>query len=125
MADDLWQRIVANDFADFEGARITGSLPVRDALLNALLAEILEKRDVQEEAPPAAPTEEPGIGARLWKLVRRLEVRSGNGVVTLEIEMTRGQGRKKAPRSDDGGGDVCRAAFPGRSITAGRRYSPS
>lgn len=95
---DLINKLTANDFAALKGLRISGSVPVQDKVINELLTEFLQ-RSTQPTPPPAAnpapapvvsaePPAAPGIGLPdILKLVKRAEVKSGEGAVTVEFEI--------------------------------------
>lgn len=69
------------------GAQVTARIPVQVALLNQLLAEGLA--DAREGGRPAggAATSTPALDVpTMARMVRRLEVASAPGVITLELE---------------------------------------
>lgn len=80
---DWLQAQMANGFAAFTGAVVTASIPVKDSLVNELLASYLTATR-SETAPIAAPRSfDP---RRLLPLVRTATVRADDGVLTLHVE---------------------------------------
>ena len=81
------QKHIDNNFSDFEGLSIAGQIPVKDQVLNELLADALR----QAQKPPAAPpadTEKPDIRPFL-KLVKKAEVRAVNGAIVVDFHIAR------------------------------------
>jgi hypothetical protein len=72
---------LARGFADFKGSTITGAIPVKEELINRLIAEYLA-RGGQEAAPR---TDRVDI-APLLRFVRSATVHAEPGVVTLRFE---------------------------------------
>ncbi len=84
---DWWQGQVANGFAAFTGAVLTASIPVKEALLNELIAGYLAQASAPA-APAAASGTAPAIEPRqVVPLVRKITVQAGPGVVTLHVEL--------------------------------------
>lgn len=71
----------ANGFADFTGLAISGKLPIKESLINELLADFL-----QGETAPAEPKRASNLND-LLKLVRKASVHADVGVITLEFEI--------------------------------------
>lgn len=78
------QTQVANGFAAFSGSTISGTVPIKEALINELLAEYLASPDEARRTEPP-PADVPL--AELKRLVRRAAVRAEAGVVTLDFEI--------------------------------------
>jgi len=89
--NELLERLAANGFADLEGLQVTGTLPVRQDIVNDLIAALLReattaKPGTPSSAKPAAPFE---ATSDLLKLVRKLEVRMAEGTMILDFEIRR------------------------------------
>lgn len=93
---DLINKLTANNFAALQGLRISGSVPVQDKVINELLTEFLQQDTQSAAAPSATPTVTPvasapvmpGVGLNdILKLVKKAEVKSGEGAVTVEFEL--------------------------------------
>ena len=75
------QRQIDNNFSDFKGLSIAGRVPLKDALVNELLAEIL-----REGASGASVTAERRPDLRgLLKFVEKAEVHASDGVISLDV----------------------------------------
>jgi hypothetical protein len=85
------QKQIENGFSEFEGLSITGTIPVRDTLLNSLLTEALQK--LAEGSAPAPSTSSPpapgGLLPGVAKLVKKAEVHAKEGVIVFEFEVKR------------------------------------
>jgi hypothetical protein len=78
---EWWQAQLAQGFPDLKGTVISGSIPVREALINELIARWLA-------APGAAAGESPALDPRqLARFVRSLTVHAEPGVVTVRFEV--------------------------------------
>jgi hypothetical protein len=83
MQDWLKQQIDTG-FGAFQGARLSGSIPLREALINELLAEALRAA----QAPDRAPAQRPPVDvARLAAMVSSARVEVGDGRVTVHFEL--------------------------------------
>lgn len=78
---EWWQSQVARGFPDLAGTVVTGSIPVKEELINELIASYLAQPGDQP-APRAVPD-----AARLMRQVRSASVHAGPGVVTLRFEI--------------------------------------
>jgi hypothetical protein len=79
-----FQDQLARGFPAFAGAIVRGTIPIRQELLNDILAEFL--RTDRDVAPPR--TVDPGRAAEtLKKLVKSAVVRAEQGVVVIEFEL--------------------------------------
>jgi hypothetical protein len=72
---------IANGFAAFDGASITGSIPVKESLINEMIASFL----AHAGEPPASPQ---GFDPRhVTPFIRSATVRAEPGVVTLHVDL--------------------------------------
>lgn len=81
----LLQKYAANGFADFRGLRISGTVPVKQELINEVIAESLKLAiapaiDKESTAPPVDPKV-------FLSLVKKAEVRADAGVVIVDFEL--------------------------------------
>lgn len=92
-----------NAFADFEGLSISGTIPLRQELLNEIIAHVLHNGVPQPpQAPPAAALLDGGLNAppesqaeprvkpdvnALLKRVKRASVRFENGRAVMDFEI--------------------------------------
>lgn len=83
--EDLVQGWAARGFADFPGLAIDGSIPLKQELVNQLIAEFLRS------PPAAASSPRPGVPEplrlALLQMIKKLEVRATEGVITLQVEV--------------------------------------
>ncbi len=88
---------LANAFADFEGLRISGTIPLREELLNEMIAALLQQgvpAPTPSAAPPSptplepppTPPVKPDINA-LLKRVHKAQVRFENGRAIVDFEI--------------------------------------
>ncbi len=87
-ARDQWTR----GLPAFEGARISGTLPLEVSLVNELLdAALADMAEARDTPSPDATTEgQAQVGRdlpRLARMVRRLRVQADAGVITVEFEV--------------------------------------
>jgi hypothetical protein len=87
---DFLSRHLANGFAEFPGLNVTGNIPIKQELLNEILAEMLRSglnpRSVLEPAPDAASP--PKIDAsRLLERIKRAEVEAAEGKIIFHFEI--------------------------------------
>ena len=71
---------LARGFVDFQGTTLTGAIPVKEELINRLMAQYLAQAG-QEAAPRPAPDI-----AQLVRFVRSATIHAEPGVVTLRFE---------------------------------------
>lgn len=83
---DLLRRYIENGLQDFKGLRISGSIPVKDAVLNEAIAGLLAGARSNAPTSPAAGDRSLDLSA-LRTLVKRAEVRADAGVVTIAFEI--------------------------------------
>jgi hypothetical protein len=87
---DLLNKHIANGFSDFEGLNITGIIPVKQEIINEVIAEFL-----QSGAQPASPPQpdldtpsSPGLDIKgLLKLVKKVEVKAADGKVIVGFQI--------------------------------------
>ena len=78
---DWMQKQLDSGFADWTGLSIDASVPLRDSLVNELLAEALRSAGEKQPAPSAAaPDLRP-----LARFVEKAEVRTAEGVMVLNV----------------------------------------
>lgn len=79
------QKHIDNNFSDFQGLSIAGQIPVKDQLLNELLADAL--RQAQQATPTPDKTDEETDFRPFLKLIKRAEIRAVNGAVVLDFQI--------------------------------------
>jgi hypothetical protein len=95
--DELIRRFIENGFADFEGLHITGTVPVRQEIVNEVIAAVLKG---EIPLPGSSPSSNASGGenakpkpklplADLVKLVQRAEVQADDGRVIVTFEVRR------------------------------------
>ena len=85
--DQWWQEQVASGFAGFTGARVSGTVPISDRLLNDWLQQWLAAA-ASPRPSPASGAPPPSVDvAAVVKLVRRAEVKASDGVLTVDFEI--------------------------------------
>ena len=96
MLQDLINQYLANDLADFAGLQITGRVPVKTELINAVIADFLQPTTSPAASSPAsapataAPTlNRAALEPLLKKMVKRAEVKATDGAIVLEFEVGR------------------------------------
>ena len=79
------QRQIDNGFSDFKGLSIAARLPLKDALVNELLTEVL--RDMASPAPePVAPVSVDTVDMRTFiKFIEKAEVHASDGVIVIDV----------------------------------------
>lgn len=81
----LLQKYAANGFADFAGLSISGQIPVKQELINEVIAEYL----VNSSSSPSSSTAPPIDPKLLLSLLKKAEVHADAGVLTLHFEIKR------------------------------------
>ena len=81
--DELLRLLSANGFAEIEGLQVTGTLPVRQDIVNDVITGLL--RDVQTGGMSGGAEDE----VNLWKLVNRLQVQLKEGKLIIDFELSR------------------------------------
>lgn len=103
---ELLNKYIANGFSDFAGLDIVGVIPIKQEIINQLIAEILQAgvqpaSPPQPEAQPAVPgadvpaapaapaaPAQPGIDiSDLLKLVKRVEVQAADGRLIVRFQI--------------------------------------
>ena len=79
---DLVQGWAARGFADFPGLAIDGKIPLKQELLNDLIAQGLSSAGEAKSAGPPAE-----LVAALRPLLKKAEVTASEGVVTLHFQV--------------------------------------
>jgi len=82
-------RLIASNFAELQGLQITGTIPVKQELLNEALTDVLTNGlPASGSAAPAAG--KPAIDVNdLLKLVTKAEITAHEGEIRLEFEIRR------------------------------------
>ena len=78
---DLVQVWASRRFADFPGLAIDGSIPLKQELVNDMIAQLLASGRSASAGPPADLT------TALLQLVKKVEVTATEGVITLHVEV--------------------------------------
>lgn len=103
--DELIKKLLSEDLAALEGLHVTGSVPVRQELINEVIATVLaeglptKKKADPSDAPapaPVAPISSSGGSKKvrldpnvLLSLVKRAEIKADDGKITFEFEIRR------------------------------------
>ncbi len=104
--DEWMKRLTADGFAELEGLEVTGTLPVRQDLINEILTTLLQNAQSGSsaqttnaaqtlgtmQADNAAPATKPAApkNAAAWiALVRKLQVRFQEGRAVIDFELRR------------------------------------
>lgn len=89
--DELLRRISANGFTEIEGLQVTGTLPVRQDIVNEIITSLV--RDAQTDPAPAPPAAAPASSnlpeVNWWKLVNKLQVVLRDGKLVIDFELRR------------------------------------
>lgn len=88
---NLINKHISNGFAEFEGLNITGSIPVKQELINELIAEISQNgiRSTPQSQPNSSSSPKPDIDINdLFRLIKRAEVRIYEGRIILDFEIS-------------------------------------
>jgi hypothetical protein len=85
---DWLKEQMADGFAAFAGARVSGTVPVEEGLVNELLAQAVASAASGALSPAPADEAPGGLDVqRLAGMVRHVRVKASPGVVTLEFEV--------------------------------------
>ena len=84
---DWLKEQIANGFAAFDGASLTGSIPMKESLINEMIASVLAHAG---DPPAAQPAFDPRL---LAPFIRTATVRAEPGVVTLHLDLRIGPRR--------------------------------
>jgi len=81
--EELFALYAARGFADFAGLTVSGAVPIKEELANELIARFLTaaSADGSSAVPSTVPTQ------ALLHLVKTLQVRATEGVVTVHFEI--------------------------------------
>ena len=102
----LIEKLIATNFADLEGLQISGSVPVKQEMVNEVLTNFLKGSDSQEASPaaegaepaavsvpePSAPRKSSGPRLNpkdLMKLITHAEITMHEGELRLNFEIRR------------------------------------
>lgn len=81
----ILQKYAANGFADFSGLSVTGKIPVKQELLNELIANFLTTAGSPTTTQPQAPS---AIDPKVFlPLVKKAQITADTGVLTLHFEL--------------------------------------
>jgi hypothetical protein len=84
----LIQKYLARGFSDFPGLTISGTIPIRQELINELIADVLLAAGADEPKEPPVPGRMPGVSPQaVLKIVKKLEVRADAGLITVEFQL--------------------------------------
>ena len=81
------QRQIDSGFSDFKGLSIAARIPLKDALVNELLTEVL--RDMATAVPePASPAAASAMDMRTFvKFIEKAEVHASDGTIVVEVDI--------------------------------------
>lgn len=79
--DEWLKEQLAGGFADFAGTTVSGTIPVKEAFINQLIARYLAQARTSTPGRPTADV------TRLARFVRSASIRAEPGVVTLQFEL--------------------------------------
>lgn len=86
--NEMIRKHLENGLSDFEGLSITGSIPVRDSLLNGILADVLRSL-AHSGQRAAAPSDFAGFTPLLATMVKKAEIHAKEGVIVVDFEISR------------------------------------
>jgi hypothetical protein len=93
--DELLRRISANGFAEIEGLQVSGTLPVRQDIVNEIITSLVRDAQTDPAPKPAAAPTAPAAGTsslpevNWWKLVNKLQVVLRDGKLVIDFELRR------------------------------------
>ncbi|MBC8137134.1 MAG: hypothetical protein H8F28_14740 [Fibrella sp.] len=93
MATNPFEKYLQNDLADFAGLHISGTLPVKQEILNDLLQTVLTDMQSPGSTPTPASQDKATNGAsgmdpkRLLKFVKKAEIRAEEGRLVLDFDV--------------------------------------
>ena len=82
MASSLLNELIAGGFSKLAGLKISGTVPLQQALVNEALDEL-----VQNWSKPRDTTDSTVPVSELLRLVRKVQVRSEQGVINVDFEI--------------------------------------
>jgi hypothetical protein len=100
----LIEKLIATNFADLEGLQISGTVPVKQELMNEVLAEVLKGEISSPSAAASADAAAPAVVAEpsaprasgprlnpkdLLKLITHAEITAHEGELRLNFEIRR------------------------------------
>ena len=81
---DLMQRQIDNGFRDLQGLAIDARIPLKDSLVNELLAEALQEMARPGEAPASAG----GFDLKQFAgYIQKAEVKATDGLIAVEVKI--------------------------------------
>lgn len=89
-----FEKILSDGLSSFEGLRITGTIPLRDDVINEIITGVLQngvpmKPASSQPAAPQVAAESPKIDVNaLLKCVKRAQVKSESGRVVIDFEIS-------------------------------------
>lgn len=84
---ELIAKHLASGLQEFQGLHITGSIPVRQEVINEFLAELVQ-HGIAQQPPSSDSAETPVFGVNdALRLVKRAEVKATQGRITVEFEL--------------------------------------
>jgi hypothetical protein len=95
MATNPLEKYLQNDLADFAGLRVTGTVPVKQEILNDLLQMVLKDMGSPASSPgPVSATDMAAVSAsgvdpkRFLKFLKKAEVRAEEGRLVLDFDVS-------------------------------------
>jgi hypothetical protein len=91
MATNPFEKYLQNGLADFAGLRVSGTLPVKQEILNDLLQSVLT--DMRSPSPTPTSQDVAGSGASgtdpksFVKFVKKAEIRAEEGRLVLDFDV--------------------------------------
>ena len=90
-----FDKYLSNDLADFAGLKISGTLPVKQEILNDLLQNVLADMKSPQDPATATPTLEKAVAPdtafdpkRLLKHLKKAEIRAEAGRLVLDFDVS-------------------------------------
>ena len=90
--DEFLRRVSANGFAEIEGLQVTGTLPVRQDIVNEIITGLVRDAQSAEPTKTASPPQQSGStqnDINWWKLVNKLQVVLKDGRLVIDFELRR------------------------------------
>ena len=86
----LLHKYIANGFADFSGLAITGKIPLKQELINEVIAEVLGAAQASTPVASQPRAAEPAIPVgleSLLPLLKAVEIQAEPGVVMINFQL--------------------------------------
>ncbi|MBC7807847.1 MAG: hypothetical protein H7145_17070 [Akkermansiaceae bacterium] len=93
MPTNPFEKYLQNDLADFAGLRVSGTLPVKQEILNDLLQSVLADMQSPVPTPTPASVDKAASSASgfdpksLVRFVKRAEIRAEEGRLVLDFDV--------------------------------------